>query len=88
MNVLCQLNWIIINLNVLIYFIIFVYAMISCVKYHEISLFYVDLLLATLQFYTTPNSFVVLNRQCRNILVSSAKIIVNSNVDMLDKSFM
>ena len=57
-------NWNIINFNVLIYFIIFVYAMISCGKYHEMSLFFVDLLLATLQFLTTPYSIVLLNRQC------------------------
>ena len=36
-----SVNWNIINSNVLIYVIIFVYAMISCGKYHEMSLFYV-----------------------------------------------
>ena len=46
-------NWNINNFNVLIYFIKFVYAMISCGKYHEMSLFLclkiVNLLLATLK---------------------------------------
>ena len=38
-----SVNWNIINFNVLIYFIIFVfvYAMIFCGKYHEMNLFYV-----------------------------------------------
>ena len=47
-------NWNISNFNVLIYFIIFVYAMISCGKYYEMRFFLclkiLDLHLATLQF--------------------------------------